>query len=100
MKSEPVRVSKLMSPLKTAMPAKAERHEASALPNSDLAVPVPEGLAVDAALVTSDRSAGEVLNTALPQKRSGRTKTVVWSTGQERYSYRSKMTVVQQEPDE
>jgi hypothetical protein len=77
MKSEPVRVSKLMSPLKTAMPAKAERHEASALPNSDLAAPVTEGLAVDAALVTSDRSADEGLKFCVVAEANWPDQTVV-----------------------
>jgi hypothetical protein len=41
MKSDPVRPSKLISPLKKAMPTNAERHEASAARSSDPAV-VPD----------------------------------------------------------
>src|SRR5882757_3467848 len=59
MKSEPVRVSTLISPLNTAMPTNADRQEASALRSSDLAPSVAEGLGACAGLVTNDRSANK-----------------------------------------
>src|SRR5712671_4820397 len=59
MKSEPVRVSTLISPLNTAMPINADRQEASALRRSDLAPSVAEGLGACAGQVTNDRSANE-----------------------------------------
>src|SRR5258705_10824739 len=56
MKSEPVRPSKLIRPLKAAIPTSADRHEASAARSSSPASIAAEGWLACAAGLTVERS--------------------------------------------
>ena len=90
MKSEPVKASRLISPLKTPIPTMAERQRASALRSSDPS-PVTAEFVVCAAFATAIAPGVPFLMGVL--FKGGSVKLLCWVKA--RHAYRLKMTIRQ-----